>query len=303
MPTNPLVFKDAFKACQTVGEAVNAIAAAFEEAGLIYGHGTDNPWDDAVYLVLGALDLPLDSDESIASRPLTPVEKEQLFTLAQKRMVDRIPTAYLLGDIPFAGLSFEVNEHVLIPRSPIAELIELGFAPWVEPTEIKRILDVGTGSGCIAIASAVHVPQAHVDAMDISAEALQVAKRNAARHGVAERVTCVEKDLLEGLPDHRYDVIVSNPPYVSTAETQALPAEFQHEPLNTALDAGPKGLDHVTALLKYAKQHLTEEGILIVEVGATAEDLEKAFPSLPFAWLEFERGGDGVFLLNASSLD
>jgi ribosomal protein L3 glutamine methyltransferase len=201
-----------------------------------------------------------------------------------------------MGRMWFAGLEFEVDERVIVPRSPFAELIAAGFEPWVDPGRVERILDVGTGSGCIAIACSLAIPQARVDAVDLSADALDVARRNVAKHGVGDRVRLLRGDVFDAVGDARYDLIVANPPYVSDAEMAALPPEYGHEP-DLALRAGADGLDVVRRILAGASRHLNPQGVLIVEVGDSDVRVEEAFPRLPFVWLEFEHGGGGVFLL------
>jgi ribosomal protein L3 glutamine methyltransferase len=216
-------------------------------------------------------------------------------------MVDRVPVAYLLGEAWFAGLRFEVDPAVLIPRSPIAELIEAGFEPWIGGAEPAHILDLCCGSGCIGIAAGLHFPGATVDLADISAAGLAIAHRNVALHGVADRVRVRESDLFSALEGERYDLILCNPPYVDAAEMAALPAEFRHEP-RLGLAAGEDGLDLVRRILSDARAHLSENGTLVLEVGASADALEAAYPRLPLLWPDFERGGHGVALIRAADL-
>jgi ribosomal protein L3 glutamine methyltransferase len=276
-------------------------ASRFSEANLFYGHGTDNPLDEAAALVLGALHLPPDLPTSWFSSRLTEDEREKVAGLIQRRIDERIPLPYLLGEAWFAGMRFHVNEQVLIPRSPIAELIEVGFAPWLEPTSAPQILDLCCGSGCIGIATAAYLPNSRVDLVDISNDVLQVAKRNIAEFGLQERVSSYRSDLFQALPAHQYDLIVSNPPYVGLAEMESLPDEYRHEPV-LALQADENGLEIVQRILKQAKPYLTPRGILIVEVGNSAQLLMDHYPEMPFVWLDFEHGGEGVFLLTAADL-
>ena len=273
----------------------------FRDADLCYGHGTDNPGDEAAYLVLAALAIPFDAGDEELNRRLDRAEIERIRELAEERITRRKPVAYLVRQAWFCGLPFYVDERVLIPRSPIAELIEQRFSPWVWEDDVKRILDVGTGSGCIAIACALAFPEAAVDAVDVDEDALAVARINVENHDLADCVRPIHSNLFDALAGRRYDLIVANPPYVSAAEMLDLPEEYHHEP-EPALAAGPDGLDVVRRILKEARAHLTEHGVLIVEVGDSRDAVTDAFPELPFTWLEFERGGDGVFLLTADQL-
>ena len=289
----------------TVRQFVEWAAPQFEQADLFYGHGTDNANDEAVYLVFGVLEMPFDTPESEVDKPLSEQECERVEAIIQQRIKTRQPAAYLLGEAWFCGLPFHVNENVLIPRSPFAELIIDRFQPWLTK-EPKKILDIGTGSGCIAIACALAFPEAKVDAVDISDQALEVAAKNVARHGLNDRMRLIKSDVLSGLDQaerdqKRYDLIVSNPPYVSAEDVAVLPDEYHHEPV-LGLEGGGDGLDIVRRILAGAKDHLTEDGLLIVEVGLMQGALSESMPDMPFIWLDFEQGGEGVFLLNASDL-
>jgi len=285
----------------TIQDMINDLAGRFEDADLFYGHGTDNPYDEAVYLVLAALNLPFDLSDKDLQQLVGEAGCTRIAELARQRIVNRKPVAYLVNKAWFAGLPFYVNEQVLIPRSPVAELIEEGFAPWVNADQIKSILDIGTGSGCIAIASALAFPDAVVDAVDISAEALEVARKNITTYGLGDRVQLVLSDVYTGLIGRKYDLIIANPPYVDAEDMESLPEEFRHEP-QSGLAAGADGLDIVRRIIAESGNHLNSDGVLIVEVGNSQQAMESAFPDLPLTWLEFERGGDGVFLLTADEL-
>lgn len=286
---------------ETIADLVRWGASRFREAGLHFGHGTDNAVDEALVLVLHALHLEQPLPAELYNARLTPTEKDAVEKLFGRRIQERIPAAYLIGEAWFCGLRFCVDQRVLIPRSPIAELIEAGFAPWQEPGEVRELLDLCTGSGCIAVASSIHLPDANVVAVDISEEALTMARQNASRHGVEDRVMVTNSDLFDALGGRKFDVIVSNPPYVPRREFESLPAEFEHEP-GLALVAGEDGLDLVRRIIEQARDHLKESGILVVEVGSAASAVVAAFPDLPFTWPLFERGGDGVFVLTADQL-
>lgn len=289
------------EAAGTVEEFIRAGASLLEEAGLAFGHGTDNAVDDAAELVFFAAGLRHEDAHAVYGQRLTGPRRDAVIELIRRRIRERVPTAYLTRRMWFAGHEFYVDERVLVPRSPIAELIEAGFEPWIDAGSILRLVDIGTGSGCIAIASALALPDAQVDAVDISGDALAVARMNIARHGVEDRVRPVLSDVYSAIGHERYDVIVSNPPYVSTDEMAALPDEYRNEPA-LGLEAGKDGLDVVRRLLAGAKERLTPGGILVVEVGDSESALAEACPDIPFTWLEFERGGGGVFLLTAGQI-
>ena len=273
----------------------------FEASDLYYGHGTDNAYDEAVFMVLRSLDIPFDVADNLLNHPLDASAIDKVVSLINERISTRKPAAYLLNEAWFAGLPFFVNEHVLVPRSPFAELIAEQFSPWCDADNVKSILDIGTGSGCIAIASALAFPDAKVDAVDISADALAVARRNIERHELQQRVTLFESDLFDEIKDRQYDLIIANPPYVDDEDMAALPAEYQHEPV-VGLHAGQDGLDIVKRILESAADHLTERGVIAVEVGNSQHALSEQYPDVPFLWLEFEHGGEGVFLLTREEL-
>ncbi|MCS5708922.1 50S ribosomal protein L3 N(5)-glutamine methyltransferase [Candidatus Berkiella cookevillensis] len=285
----------------TTRDLIRWAVSQFNKENLVYGHGTDNAWDEAVNLILSSVHLPPDIDVNVLDAKLSYSERVCIVERIQKRVVDRIPVAYLVKEAWFAGLNFYVDERVLIPRSPIAELIEDEFSPWVEETHVESILDLGTGSGCIAIGCALTFPQAKVDAVDYSDNAIEVAKINVARFGLEDSVEVIKSDLFSELGNKQYDIIVSNPPYVSLEEYNTLPSEYHFEP-EMALVSKENGLQIVKRILSQAEQHLSDSGILIVEVGYSQGYVEEAFPDIPFTWLQFENGGEGVFLLTKDEL-
>jgi ribosomal protein L3 glutamine methyltransferase len=285
----------------TIRDFIRYAASRFNEAGLYFGHGTDNAWDEAVTLILHTLHIPYDLYAQVLDAHLVAAERAKLLDFIQQRVEKRIPNAYLMHEAWFAGLSFYVDERVLIPRSPIAELIEKQFEPWVKPEKVHRILDLCTGSGCIAIAMAKAFPEVMVDASDISDEALAVAKINVLRHNEEDTVTLFKSDLFKQLPPQKYDLIISNPPYVSQQEMIDLPDEYLHEP-KLGLAAGHEGLDMAIRILQEAPAYLSQDGVLIVEVGNSEHALQEFYPELPLTWLEFERGGGGVFVITAAEL-
>jgi ribosomal protein L3 glutamine methyltransferase len=285
----------------TIIDLIRWGASRFNEAGLHFGHGTDNAIDEAAALVMHVLHLPPDLHASWLQSHVTAEEREQIIRLIGRRIDEHLPLPYLTGEAWFAGLRFHVNRHVLIPRSPIAELIEQGFSPWLDSNSLERVLDLCCGSGCIGIATAVHHPGCRVDLVDISAQALDVCRENVELHDVEDRLEVIQSDLFSALPEVRYDLILSNPPYVGSREMASLPMEYRHEP-GLALQAEEDGLGIVRRMLKQASDYLAADGVLIVEVGNSAHLLQETYPEIPFIWLDFARGGEGVFLLGAQDL-
>ena len=275
-------------------------ASEFNAAKLYFGHGTDNAWDEAEQLVLHAVHLqPPLTDEWLGAR-LTMVERQAVAANLQRRVNERIPAAYITGQAWFAGLPFVVDERVLVPRSPIGELIQKQFEPWLR-RDPAQILDLCTGSGCIGIACAYAFPDAEVQLSDISYDALEVAEENIHEHGVQDRVFAMQSDLFANLAGQQFDLIVSNPPYVDDDDLASMPQEYHAEPA-IGLGSGVDGLDFTRRLLQEAAEYLTDEGVLIVEVGNSWPALAAAYPELPFTWIEFERGGHGVFMLTKTDL-
>ena len=272
----------------------------FEKAQIYFGHGTTSAWDEAVYLLSFVLNLPPDADRSLLDQVLTAEQNRAIQELYQRRVTERIPAPYLTGTAWFCGLPFHVDERVIIPRSPLAELIYNGFQPWCDSTP-DSVLDLCTGSGCIGISCAYAFEQAEVVLSDISADALAVTQANIVEHNVGNRVTAVESDLFDNLGSQRFDLIVSNPPYVDARDLAEMPDEYQHEP-ELALASGYDGLDFTRRLLREAEQHLTAQGVLVVEVGNSWVALEQAFPEVAFVWLEFVEGDAGVFVLTREQL-
>src|SRR3990167_631915 len=286
---------------KTIRDHIRYAASRFNEAGLYYGHGTDNAWDEAIMLIMHTLHLPHHLLTETQDANFTKKEQDAILDLVEKRLTQRIPLAYLTNEAWFAWLPFYVDKRVLIPRSSITELILSQFEPWVDASDVNDILDLCTGSGCIAIACAHAFPDALIDASDISKEALAVAKINVLRHEVEDQVQLYESDLFDSLPSKKYDIIVSNPPYVSEEEMAELPAEYHHEPA-LGLESGKKGLDCVTRMLQKAHTYLRPKGILVVEVGNSETALQEKYLNVPFTWLSFEQSEGGVFVLTTEQL-
>ncbi len=285
---------------QTIIDLIRYGASRFNAAGLTFGHSYDNAIDEATQLTLHALHLPHDLGPAYGQARVTLAEKEDVLALFLRRIEERVPAAYLTGEAWFAGLSFKSDARALVPRSPIAELIEAGFEPWLGGREVRRALDLCTGSGCIAIAMAHYHPDWHVDGADLSDEALSLARENEARL-LSGNTRFVKSDLFSGLQGEHYDLIVSNPPYVTDDETDALPREYSHEP-ELGLRAGYDGLDIVLRILRDAPLHLTEDGLLVCEVGEAERALAKLLPELPLIWIEFKVGQMGVFVVERHDL-
>ncbi len=286
----------------TIRDWLRWAVSRFNDAGLHYGHGTDNAWDEAVWIVLATLHLPRDTLEPFLDARLTHAERLTLLDRLQQRVAQRLPAAYLLGEAWLGDFRFQVDPRVIVPRSYFAELLEDGFAPWIEdPDEVSAALDLCTGSGCLAIVMAHAFPNATIDAIDISPQALDVARQNIADYGLGERVQAVESDLFATVKKKRYDLIICNPPYVTTAAMDALPAEYRHEP-SLALAAGTDGLDVVRRILAQAHKHLTPGGVLAVEVGHNQDLVTAAFPDLPAVWLDTANAEGKVFVLTREDL-
>jgi len=285
----------------TVGALIANVARRLSRGRVYFGHGTDNARDEAAALVFHVLKLPAGGPARVLTRRVSDAQRAAVDAMLERRVRDRIPLAYLTHEAWFAGSPYYVDERVLIPRSPLAELIERRFAPWIDEGRVRNVLDMGTGSGCIALACAQAFPRARVDATDIDAGALAVATINRRRLRLTRRVRLLESDHFAALSDASYDIIVSNPPYVGAREMRGLPREYRHEPRH-ALASGRQGLDSVAVILHEAHRHLRPRGLLVVEVGNTERILTRAYPRLPFTWLDFERGGGGVFLLTREQL-
>jgi len=295
-------FSEAVQQLRTVRDCVRFAVSRFNQAGLFFGHGSDNAYDEAAYLILHALHLPLDRLDPFLDAVLTPSELHDVLDMLERRAQQRIPAAYLTNEAFLGDFSFYVDERVIVPRSFIAELLQEQLAPWITKSdEIGSVLDLCTGSGCLAILAAHAFPNAEIDAVDLSPDAIEVARRNVADYDLQEQVHLIESDLFASLNGKQYDLIISNPPYVDAASVAALPPEYLHEP-ELALGSGSDGLDATRVILQQAAEHLTENGLLVVEIGHNRDALEAACPDLPFTWLEVSAGDQFVFLLHRSDL-
>ena len=281
---------------------IGSVQRRLARAHVFFGHGTDNARDEAAALVFHVMRLSHAAGPAALRKRPSAKQRARVESLLAQRIEQRVPLAYLTHEAWFGGLRFYVDERVLIPRSPFAELIEHRFAPWIDASRVRRVLDLGTGSGCIALAAAKAFPRARVDAVDIDSGALEVAAINRRRLRLTRRVRLIESDHFAALSGESYDIIASNPPYVGTREMRGLPSEYRHEP-RLALESGRQGLDSVEIILRRAARHLRPRGLLVVEVGNTERALRRAHPRMPFTWLEFERGGGGVFLLTREQME
>lgn len=295
-------FSEAAQNLHTVRDYLRFAVSRFTQAKLFFGHGSSDAYDEAAYLILHTLHLPLDRLEPFLDARLTDSERAEVLNIIHRRVEHRIPAAYLTHQALLGEFSFYVDERVIVPRSFIAELLLEQLSPWIaEPEKIGNILDLCTGSGCLAILAAHAFPYASVDAVDLSPAALAVAERNVADYELQDRVNLIESDLFTKLDDKKYDLIISNPPYVDAGSVAALPQEYLHEP-KLALGSGHDGLDATRIILEHAAQHLTENGVLIVEIGHNRDVLEATYPDLPFTWLDVSAGDEFVFMLHRNDL-
>jgi ribosomal protein L3 glutamine methyltransferase len=290
------------KSLQTIGEMIKFAAGEFKRSQIFFGHGTDNEWDEAVYLVLFSLGLEQHLTDVVLNRNISDKEQQLVLAIIEKRIADRIPSAYLTKEAYFAGFKFYVDQRTLIPRSPIADLILNKFNPWIIEEKVRDVLEIGTGSGCIAISCAYLFPRARISATDIDTDALRVAQLNCAKHRVKSRVKLICSDLFSNISStQRYDIIISNPPYVGEKEFKKLPREYSHEP-KLALLAGSKGYELIVRILAEAAKYLKPQGLLIIEMGNSAHRIARKYPQLPFVWLDFEHGDSEVLLITREQL-
>lgn len=286
----------------TIRDWLRYTVSRFEESEIFYGHGTDNAYDEAVWLILRALHLPLDTLDNFQDAVITSTERKHLAHLVERRITERTPTAYLLREAWLKGYQFYVDERVIVPRSFIAELLDDGFSPWIEyPEMVEQVADICTGSGCLGVLLADTFPNAQVDVIDISRDAIDVCNINIRKYQLEERMTAIQSDMFAALQGKMYDVIISNPPYVDAPSMARLPAEYRNEP-QLALGSGSAGLDHTHTLIQQAAQYLNDGGILVVEIGHNRDALLEAYPLVPFTWLEVASGDEFVFLLTKQQL-
>jgi ribosomal protein L3 glutamine methyltransferase len=286
---------------QTVRDFIRWTCSLLNEHKVYLGHGNINAWDEAVQLVMAGVHLSWNSDKTVLDARLLTSEKARVISFVRQRVEARKPLPYITNEAWFMGMPFYVDERVLIPRSPIAQLIETEFSPFLREGLVERVLDLCTGSGCIGIACAYAFEEAQVDLVDISVEALVVAQKNIEQHELEERVTAIQSDLFEAVSGHKYDLIVSNPPYVDQQDFESMPQEYHHEP-ELALTSGNDGLDITRSILREACDYLTEDGLLVVEVGNSEVHLMTEFPHVPFIWVDLPEGGNGVFVITAQEL-
>lgn len=287
-----------------IADALDQVYKQLRQADIFYGHGFPSAWEEAAALVLHAMGLPHDSDDTALELPVSDLEWQQIQSLLMQRVNQRVPVAYLINEAWFMGQPYYVDDRVLIPRSPFGEWIAKAFVPWVQPDKVERICEIGTGSGCMAIACSQVFRNATIDACDISQDALAVARKNIKNFDVENRIKLIESNVFsEVVPSQQYDLIISNPPYVAQSEIDDLPDEFHHEPASIALYAANDGMAIVDRLLKVAANYLKPNGVLVVEVGYSDEILMRHYPSVPFTWLECEQGGQGLFLLTRQQVE
>ena len=296
------MFEQAQHELSTLRDLMRFAVSRFTEARLFFGHGTDNAWDEAAYLLLHTLHLPLDRLDPFMDARLTSSERISALKIIERRITERLPSAYLTNEAWLGEYRFYVDERVIVPRSHIAELLHEQLSPWIDdPWAVSKVLDLCTGSGCLAILAAQAFPEAQVDAIDLSPDALAVARRNVDDYGLQNRIRLIESDAFAGIQGERYDVIISNPPYVNAESMAVLPEEYRREP-ELALASGEDGLDFVRTIFREAAKHLSPAGLLVVEIGHNREELEKAFPDTLFVWLDTSAGDEYVFMLRREDL-
>ncbi|EGP42741.1 50S ribosomal protein L3 N(5)-glutamine methyltransferase [Achromobacter insuavis] len=296
------MYQSARQELLTLRDLIRYGVSRLNAAQVALGHGSDNAWDETVYLVLHALHLPLDTLEPFLDARVLSEERNRVLELIDRRVTERVPAAYLTNEAWLRGHRFYVDARVIVPRSPIAELLDEGLSPWVQDAQaVNSVLDMCTGSGCLAILSALAFPYAQVDAVDVSPDALEVARRNVDDYGLGDRLALHQSDLFDSLPERQYDVIVCNPPYVNSGSMDVLPQEYRHEP-HLALAGGADGMDLVRRILQAAPRYLSENGVLVLEIGHERDFFEAAFPELSPVWLDTEEASDQLLLLTREQL-